>query len=65
MLAAEAVLGGDGGREAERRGRMRRSSTLAAGLRRDIGRYEGPWSMGLTGLWMGMMMPFFKNGGDV
>ena len=40
----------EGGREAERSGRIRRSSTLATGLRRDIGRYEGPSSMGLAGL---------------
>ena len=51
------------GRDCLRKGNSRRSRTLAAGQRREIGRYEVDISAGLPGLRSGMILEVFQMAG--
>ena len=44
-------------------GRIRVSRTFAAGQRSEIGRYEDPWEVCLTGLGIGMINEDFHIAG--
>ena len=54
---------GEGLRASVREGRKRRSRTLAAGHKREIGLYDVPWSEGLPGFGIGITSAVFQIAG--